>query len=405
MSWVLDQKKLHITIGSSPQTTATGQTPKIDLKNDLELVKAALLYGDSAKLCSPVSAALLDLVTLTDPPEEERLDLLRRIRSWGLLDQDHNNKFDTILNFYEQAWRRRYSAKGQMALRQFRSALNEVWQDLRLEIEKIMSAIGVDGIARAQESGLLEVYNFNSIGERMLKREDHDLAWEYVNTVSAAVSDGRTYPLFDELTKNIISAGIGAGLIPVSDFGVSRGKEVGLAAKLFHRLPLFPDATVKEVLDIRRELETPLRRFRQGMVGFSDNIQNAAWDKHFTLDAENIFNRDVAPAILELEEIAKTNSFLSALLSKAAERSMQFGGVVSGSVALSGLAVTMSNIPLAGVAALSIGPLLAAAGIGYSAYKEWKSRSGSTEQNSLFFYYRTGALLEEGKYRYMSDAL
>ena len=65
----------------------------------------------------------------------------------------------------------------------------------------------------------------------------------------------------------------------------------------------------------------------------------------------------------------------------------------------------MSNIPLAGVAALSLGPLLAGAGIGYSAYKEWKSRSGSAEQNSLFFYYRTGALLEEGKYRYRSDAL
>lgn len=207
------------------------------------------------------------------------------------------------------------------------------------------------------------------------------------------------------MTNNLITAGIGAGIIPVSEFGVSRGKQVGLAANLFHRLPLFPEATVKEVLDIRRELEAPLRKFRQSMIGFSDKIGDAAWDKNFTLDAENVFDREVAPTILELEEIAKTNTFLSALLSKAADRSTQLGGVVSGSVALSSLAVTMSNIPLAGVAALSIGPLLAAAGIGYSAYKEWKSRSGSAEQNSLFFYYRTSVLLEDGKYRYRSDAL
>lgn len=333
------------------------------------------------------------------------MNLLRRIRSWGLLDEDSNNKLDTIMNFYEQAWRRRYSARGRADLRKFRNALNEVWHVMRSKIDQIMSDIGVDGIARAQESGLLEVYTFNSLAERILKREDDDVVGEYIHAASAAVSDGRTYPLFDELTNNLITAGIGAGIIPVSEFGVSRGKQVGLAANLFHRLPLFPEATVKEVLDIRRELEAPLRKFRQSMIGFSDKIGDAAWDKNFTLDAENVFDREVAPTILELEEIAKTNTFLSALLSKAADRSTQLGGVVSGSVALSSLAVTMSNIPLAGVAALSIGPLLAAAGIGYSAYKEWKSRSGSAEQNSLFFYYRTSVLLEDGKYRYRSDAL
>src|SRR6185295_15942170 len=134
--------------------------------------KAALLYGDNAKLCSPVSASLLDLVALTDPPEEERLNLLRRIRSWGLLDEDSNNKLDTIMNFYEQAWRRRHSRKGQADLRKFRNALYEVWQSLRFKLDQIMSDIGVDGIARAQESGLLEVYTFNSLAERILKRED-----------------------------------------------------------------------------------------------------------------------------------------------------------------------------------------------------------------------------------------
>ena len=98
MSWVLDQKKLHITIGSSPQTTSTGEGQKFDLKNDVELVKAALLYGDSAKLCSPASAALLDLVTLIEPPEEERWNLLRRIRSWGFMDEETNSKFSSIMN-------------------------------------------------------------------------------------------------------------------------------------------------------------------------------------------------------------------------------------------------------------------------------------------------------------------
>ena len=87
-----------------------------------------------------------------------------------------------------------------------------------------MSNIGLDGIARAQELGLLEVYTFDSRAERILKSENDDVVGEYIHAVSTAVSDGRTYPLFDELTRNLISAGIAAGFIPVSEFGVSRGK-------------------------------------------------------------------------------------------------------------------------------------------------------------------------------------
>src|SRR6266850_7769488 len=248
MSWILNQQKLHITIGSSPQTTITGQTSKIDLKNDVEMVTAALLYADSAKLCSPTSSALLDVLDLTDPPEEERLELLRKFRSWGFLDQDTEKKLEVIFEFYERARRRRHSRKGQTLLREFNNALDEVWHELILETSKIMSEIGVDGIAQARESGLLEIYTFESLVERILKAEDYEeFTWEYVNTVSAAVSDSHTYPLFDEDTGNIISAGIAAGKITVSTSGISRSREV---------------ATVKEILDIRRELDKPLRRFR-----------------------------------------------------------------------------------------------------------------------------------------------
>jgi uncharacterized membrane protein YebE (DUF533 family) len=62
----------------------------------------------------------------------------------------------------------------------------------------------------------------------------------------------------------------------------------------------------------------------------------------------------------------------------------------------------MSNVPLARVAALSIGPILAAAGISYSAYRKWKSQEQSGEKNNLFFYYQAGTLLEEGKYEYLA---
>jgi len=320
------------------------------------------------------------------------LELLRKFRSWGFLDQDTEKKLvEVIFEFYERARRRRHSRKGQTLLREFNNALDEVWHELILETSKIMSEIGVDGIAQARESGLLEIYTFESLVERMLKAEDYEgFTWEYVNTVSAAVSDSHTYPLFDEDTGNIISAGIAAGKITVSTSGISRSREV---------------ATVKEILDIRRELDKPLRRFRAAIIGFSENIKHASWDQDFSVDAEQVFARDVAPEILNLEEAVKATSFLSNLTSHFAEKSFQLGGVVTGSIALSGLAMRMSNVPLVDVAALSIGPILAAGGIAYNSYRKWKSEQEIAEQNNLFFYYQAGRLLEQGKYQYVSDKL
>jgi len=58
MSWILDQNDVHITVASSLQMR--GDVP--DLRNDLQMVKPALLYADHAKLVSISSFALLDQI-------------------------------------------------------------------------------------------------------------------------------------------------------------------------------------------------------------------------------------------------------------------------------------------------------------------------------------------------------
>lgn len=407
MSWVAERNQLHVTIGSSPQTIRSEAREQIDLNSDLSMVKAALLYGDKVTLCSPISAVLLGAIALTNPPDNERLYLFKKFAAWGLIGEEDQSKLEKILDHHDSAWRRRYSKKGQAELRKFKSILDEVWNSIVIpEVNRKMSEIGVDGISQALHSGLLEMHTFGTGVEELLSGDDYkDFAWEYVDAVAGSLADAKTYPLFDEDTANLIGAAIMAGKIPISSSGVSRSKEIRLAADLFNRLPLFPGATVKEVLDIRRELETALIRFRAAVIAFSEKIKNAAWDADFSMDAEQVFARDVAPEILNIEAAVKSNAFLSALTLQFSEKAVQLGGVVTGSVALSGLAVKMSNLPLLDVAALAVGPLLAAAGITHSAFRKWKSEIESTEQNNLFFYYRAGQLLEEGTYQYVSDKL
>jgi hypothetical protein len=216
--------------------------------------------------------------------------------------------------------------------------------------------------------------------------ESRRLAKEYVEAVSATVTDASTYPLFDEVTGDLIRDSIREGLIPVSDNAVVRSKETGLAADLLKRLPLFDEASIEEILDIRRELQRPLVRFRGAMISFSEGIKNAAWDENFSFDAERVFNKDVAPVILDIEDEVKANPYLIELARNWINKSLLVAGG-------SALAVTLSNLSLPSIAALSIGAIVNTAITIRDTNKEWSKNQRAVEKNSLFFYYRAGKLL------------
>jgi hypothetical protein len=176
-------------------------------------------------------------------------------------------------------------------------------------------------------------------------------------------------------------------------------RKVSLAADLFARLPIFEGATMAEILDIREELDQSLCKFRSAMITFSDSIKNASWDKDFPAEAEGVFRRHVAPAILDLEEQVKSNTFVSKFMRELSTRSFQVGTAITGSAAASALIAQMSSLPLAEIATLAI-PVITIGGVAYKAYDDFKSEERSAEQNNLFFYYRTGVLLQEGTYEY-----
>jgi hypothetical protein len=390
MSWIVDQDQLHITIGSTPRAVETS-SPKIDLKNELQMIKAALLYADHATLCSPVASVFAEFVDMAELSTSQKVAFFETAPEW-LQGTPAADQARDLTDRYKRARSRRYSKKGEELLRKFERGLNEAWPALSDSFREIVTKFGGDEIVSAAQSGLLSIHRFEvPIGRSVLDTET--ILDQYVSVVGATISDVSTYALFDEQTNSIISSGIRAGLIPVSEFGIARGQEVGLAADLFKRLPLFPHASVKEILDIRRELATALLGFRSAMLKFSREIKNASWDDDFGLAAETVFRQEVAPAILDIEEAVESNRFMTEL----AQRLVPAGGV-----ALSALAVSMSNLPHAALAALAIGATVSSATV-IQAYRGWAEKRQATEQNHLYFYYKAGQYLEDGSYEYVSD--
>ena len=135
-----------------------------------------------------------------------------------------------------------------------------------------------------------------------LNPDSKNIGQDYFDIIANAIQSDHTYPLLDNPTGRLVDTAIKEGIIDVSEILVARARGVGLASDLLQNLPLFDNASVDEVISIRRELEKPLIRFRSSMIEFSDEINSATWDTDFPLECETIFNRKVRPAILEIEE-------------------------------------------------------------------------------------------------------
>jgi hypothetical protein len=208
-----------------------------------------------------------------------------------------------------------------------------------------------------------------------------------VENISNSMSDNSTYPLLDDETGNSVSEDIKSGKLKASSFEVDRGKQTEFSRYLLERLPLFENASINEILDIRKELEKPLTRFRSAMVNFSDDIKSTPWDKGFALEANRVYVRDVKPALLEIEESVQSNKFFKLLLEKIMEKPL----VLPVSSGISFAVSQISSLPKELVTSLGVG--IAYSPMIYKAYDDWKKKKQITEQNQLYFYYDAGKRL------------
>ena len=68
----------HITVGVAPHST-----PAPDLSRDVEILKAAVLYGDKVKYCSPASSLITQLVVLGQhgkhAADREKVELFEQV--------------------------------------------------------------------------------------------------------------------------------------------------------------------------------------------------------------------------------------------------------------------------------------------------------------------------------------
>jgi hypothetical protein len=405
---LVNSPKLHITIGTAPSST-----PNLD--QELRLLKAALLYGDEVKMYSMTASMLRMIVQVGEVDRTEQLELLDRVIPCLCGKGEAKRLRAGIQKYKQMSSASRLGSTQQRARVAFEEGLADNWANVKRKAQELAFSAGLTDIERAVKSGVLELHVFRGTDTdeacldfmaecicvasksaakpnraTELSERDESIIREFVGRVSDSVCDNRTQPLFDSGTADLVSALVREGSIAVSDAAVQRGKHAGLVRCLLAQLPLFDQASIDQILDIRRELERPLVRFRSSVLRFSREIGPAAWDPDFPFEAESVFRRDVAPAVLDIEEAVKSNRYLVVLLRRAAGgvRALTVGPVVT--VALSKLSSLPDELAASMALLLSIGPVFP---VVYDAYKQWQDRQQAIEQNCLFFYYEAGRRL------------
>lgn len=305
----------------------------MSLEHDLRLVKAALLYADDVTLYSPAASMLLSISSIERYRWDELIDLMIAATPYTTPDEQAAEELRRGLRMCKVLKKQRFATPEE---RTFVRGIDGIpaWDELHEIANRMAEGAQVRSLVRAIRSGRLYVHDFMKAEGRsraeiaakligyctLTEEQRHAERWsdglidEYKRILGTAISSGRTYPLFDAQAAGLVSAGIREGMFTASEAGQMRGRHSGLAADLLDRLPTFGQASIDEILDIRRELAKPLIRFRKVVTGFSDTIKTAAWDEDFIAEADLIFHRDVDPVVQEIEEMVRTNRYLMQLV-------------------------------------------------------------------------------------------
>lgn len=368
------KSQFHITVAATlnPNIKKNDLQSGLNVANDLRLLKAALLYSDKVKFYSYGVSALLNQMNLPKKMREnEKLDWILEFYQ----DLGHSPHIEQVTKFvddYRESLRNK--KRNFQAYLLNKRALDKSFRDMK----KLANEAGIKGLNDALASGLIDFCPFS--------KKEHSVE-QYVDAVSNALISKETYPLLDDATGELIELLIKEEKIAVLGTSEKRAKHVGLSSKLIEKLPLFDFASVDEILDIRKDLEIPLVRFRAAVIGYANMIENLPWKGDFSLEVEEIYLQHVEPAILDLENAYKSSKSLLNIFPKT----LQYKGIAATSVL--GLAISQLNqfpkivVPLSIAGALTLGT--------YEAVRERRQEIEKVENHQLFFYYKAASSLSK----------
>lgn len=363
-----------------------------NLTTELQYIKSALLYADKVRLISPLAYTFVQLTSDTNRKNEQSaLKLFNQIMPLVKLKD-------------ESAYSHTKPIIDQLSKIVFSKQYRSVPLPQRLEIQKLLKNFAIQtkgnicdvlGIEQCQELESL-IKSKQVIIEKFASSlgDAEGCISDYFRMLNSSIKN--SYPLFDEQSNDLMKSAADEHLIDLSEIEKTRITHAGLADNYIQRLPSFEQASIDEIIDIKKELSNPVVRFRSKMLSYAQKIKSQPWNADFKSECSLLFDKEVAPAILEIEEATKDNCFMKNLgkkffTDKGAWKTT--GGLVF-SIAATGVLTTFTNVATAEPMGIIAGGSIATTKIA-QAFSEYIQNKKKIERNDLYFYYKAGKLLDK----------
>ncbi len=194
-----------------------------------------------------------------------------------------------------------------------------------------------------------------SDGTRLEDSIDQQVEWFRIR-LSGALADPGSSVLLDDLTSEFLrqSERYADGLAAVAD-GRSRRASVG--AGLVERLPTFPEAPMRDVLETREELAEGRVAYRSSVKELAAKLQSSALEPTLPREIDELWHDSVQPALNDLRKTVSTTR----IAWKAGKRLVtDLGGLPSILVAVVGLGELAAALPSSSSVAALVGRVAAA---------------------------------------------
>ena len=363
----------------------------IDINTELLYIKSALLYADEITLISPI-AYLYTLITNDKNLKDDRAayDLVMLIAPF--IKSSDKDLFSSLVDYLNTSSSVLFEKNKSIPIKtkfRIRQILFQCVQDASSIIKENI------GLSQGQELNKLLV-----AGKLKLQPFDHmisdvdEVGHEYFRMLTESIKS--SYPIFDSISNDLMRTAVDAKVINLNEFDRKKIKHAGVSDTILQKLPDFSDASIDEIIDVRNDLSIPLVRFRSQMLKFSDDIQSCPWDKDFEFECIQLYAKEIAPALQEIDELTKETTFTKNLTRNILADS-NFIKSASGlviSVAAAGVFSAYNEVVSSGVAIGTAALAWTAEKIA-SAYVKLQDSRKEIMKKDLYFYYQAGNLLKK----------
>lgn len=288
-----------------------------DLSESINLIKSSLLYADEIEMLGIIEYAvhkylpsLLDTSKGFEPMLNKLISFLESANIPNKDDilfklTDIREKLSTLSPYLRKRHRNNAEIRVQIRLNQMR---HEIQPQLDVALKQLLDHPYSAEIAELIKCNHVTVFDYH------LERVDtDDLAGGYIGGLLSALYSENTFPLFDNQSKDLISAFVKTKLVDLRNLNPEYLRHAGVASSILITLPTLESASFDELVSLKKENQASLSRFRSAVYGYSEKIGSLPWDDDFQFECLKLYNTEVVPAITEINETLTDTSVLKNL--------------------------------------------------------------------------------------------